>query len=795
MPRLLLVSLLFLCGFMAQAQNPLIQIKTSEKSGAPVFGTTLKITNRADSARVFYGTTDTLGILKINLPGNAQYTISASSVGFKTQTKGLNVTDKNLSVPFILEEDNLLLQAVTVTARKPFMKQEDDKTIVDPEPIASTSTSALEILEKTPGLFVDQEGNVYLSNSSPASIYINGREQKMSAADIASILKSLPPGSIDRIEIMRTPSAKYDASGGSGVVNIILKKGVKIGRTGSLNAGMSQGRYGNQFVGVNLNNNEGRRNSFLNLNYSRRNSFEEVITNRSFSTDNLISQKAWTTFPGQSFYAGLGLNYELSKKWDINYDGRFNLNAGESNASNTSIITKLNNPSPVSENLNKVGNNTDAYGITQGFSTKYKIDSLGSEITTDVSYNYFLNKGNQDYETIFKIPAATGLAGNGNWDNGRNLFTAQTDLRYKLPKKILIEAGLKTSIQRFNSETKYNKLNGDVEEPDLFRTNTFNYRENINAAYVQASKTFGEFILKVGTRLENTNMYGHQTVPADTSFKLRRTDLFPYVYFSRKLGKIASYEMRAYLVARRTITRPVYEYLNPFPRFIDQYLYESGNPGLRPQFTQNYEMNISFEDRPIFALGRNYTQDIFTSVIYQNPQNPSVAFRTYDNLGKNQETYFRLLGAVPPGKKYFFVIGSQFNLNDYNGLYENSPLKFKRGSWSFFTFQQFKIDKLSTISLNGFFRMKGQLQFYELSNFGNLNLSVNRQFLSKKLMITASMNDIFYTNKNDFTINQGSISAVGSRRADTRRFTLNLRYNFGLKKKEESNNMFNIEGI
>ena len=135
------------------------------------------------------------------------------------------------------------------------MRQEDDKTIVDPEPLANTSTNALEVMEKTPGLFVDQDGNIYISSTSPATVYINGREQRMSNADIASMLKVLPPNSIEKIEILRTPSAKYDASNGGGLVNVVLKKGIKIGLTGSVNAGINQGLYGNQFVGFNLSNN------------------------------------------------------------------------------------------------------------------------------------------------------------------------------------------------------------------------------------------------------------------------------------------------------------------------------------------------------------------------------------------------------------------------------------------------------------------------------------------------------------------------------------------------------------
>jgi hypothetical protein len=292
--------------------------------------------------------------------------------------------------------------------------------------------------------------------------------------------------------------------------------------------------------------------------------------------------------------------------------------------------------------------------------------------------------------------------------------------------------------------------------------------------------------------MENTNMKGRQIVPGDTSFTIHRTDFFPYIYLSKKVMSIAGYELRAYLVYRRTINRPVYEQLNPFPRYVDQYLTEVGNPSLRPQFTQNYEANISVDERPLLAVGVNDTKDIFTNVVYQADSSRSQAYRTYDNLGKNKEWYLRGLGAIPPGGTYFFVIGVQYNHNMYNGTYEGSPLTFKKGTWTLFTYHLLKLGKLSQFTLSGFVRFKGQQQFYELSSFGSLNSSINRQFFKQKLTVTLSVNDMFQTFRNNFTIKQGSVDANGFRRGDTRRFGINLRYNFGIRKREETPNMLDV---
>ncbi|MDF7817505.1 outer membrane beta-barrel protein [Runella sp. MFBS21] len=790
---LFVVIILLLSISSVSAQKLSIRLTDSNKE--PVIGATVRLTEQADSTKKLFGVADVEGnVIFVLKSPNTNYRLEATSVGFAPFKTTLNPSSQS-EWTFVMQVDKQTLNEVVVTAPKPLMLQEDDKTIVDPEPIASVSTNAMEIMEKIPGLFIDPDGNIYISSTTPATVHINGREQKMSAADIASLLKNLPPNSIAKIEILRTPSAKFDASGSGGVVNVVLKKGVKLGITGSLSAGMNQGRYGNQFVGGTINHNDGNRSAYLTLNYNKRNSYDQLTTDRPFTADSLLSQRSFTTTPSQVFYSGFGMGFTPNKKWEINFDDRLSFNKYQSLADNLNQISSISEGLVITQNTNTLQNNTSAFAFNQDISTKYKIDSLGSEFTIDASYNFSQSNGTQNFSTIFTQPVRPVIGGDGSIDNKRHFFNARTDFRYQFPHKILLETGLKTTLQHFNNQTQYFSEAGGIRRPDNFRTRTFEYDENINSAYLQGSKTINAFVIKMGVRLENTRMDGHQLSPSDTSFRLRRTDLFPYVFLSRRLSKIAGYELRGYLVYRRSITRPVYEYLNPFPRYIDQYLYESGNPSLRPQFTENIEANISVQERPIFAIGRNYTRDIFTNVVYQNPQNPSLAYRTYDNLGKNQETYFRLMGAIPPGGKYFFVVGTQYNHNKYDGFYEGRPLTFQRGSWSFFTFHSLKIDNRTTLTINGFVRLKGQLQFYELSNFGALNINLNRKFFDRKLTVALSANDVFFTSNNQFNIQQGSITAYGKRQSDTRRFGINVLYNFGIRKKEEKNNMMNFETL
>ena len=777
------------------AQNTTVTLKVTNSKKEPVTFATIMVTSRTDSTQIIKKVADSSGMAKFNLTKGGQYNVNITSVNYQPIDKGIILSGNQSFFSFVAERLPKNMEAVVVTSKKPLITQEDDKTIVDPQSLADASTSGYEVIEKTPGLFVDQDGNIYISSLTPASVQINGRDMRMSASDIAAMLKSLPPNSISKIEIVRTPSAKYDASGSGGIVNVVLRKGVKIGLTGSITAGLQQGTYGNKFIGFTLNNNDGKKSSSLNVNYSHRDSYEEIKTDRLFAPDSMLSQDAVTRYPGNNLYASYSLTYDLNKKWEITYDAEASYNKFDNTSENENNIKKVSSSQLLSNSLNNVNNNGSSLTLGTGVESKYKIDTLGSEWENDIWYSHTINKSDQVFATRYSSPFPVFSGGDGSADNTRDYFNAKSDLKLKMKKKFTFETGLQVSINNFRNETNYFRESNGVRSIDKSRTNTFRYNQNINALYLQGSKTIGkDFVVKFGTRLENTNMRGRQIVPGDTTFSIHRTDLFPYIYLSKNLMKIMGYELRAYLVYRRTIRRPFYDQLNPFSRYVDQYLSEVGNPSLRPQFTQNYEANISVDERPILAIGVNDTKDIFTNVIYQSDTSRSQAYRTYDNLGKNKEWYLRGLGALPPGGKYFLVLGAQYNHNFYQGLYENKPLSFKKGTWTFFTYHSLKLDKKSQLTVNGFLRLKGQQQFYELTSFGALNASINRKFLKDKLIFTLSMTDIFYSNKNNFTIKQGSFSASGFRKSDTRRFGINVRYNFGIRKKEkEENNPLDID--
>ena len=722
---------------------------------------------------------------------NTNYLLHVTSAGMQEIYRMFTVDDSTFALTVEMQPNISNLQAVTIVAKRPLIKQDDDKTIVDAEVLANSSTNAYEVLEKTPGAILDQDGNVYLNSSIPATIFINGREMKLSSADIASLLKSLPAGSVSKIEILRTPSAKFDASSSGGIVNIVLKKGVKLGTSGSVNAAYFQGVYSTQTAGFTINKGSGKLNSYLNYQFTKRNNFESLNSDRFISRDSsVLTQRSYTTYPSLNNYISAGADYAFTKKFNAGYDFRFSNNNGNSYALNLIDISNRQTGLATGKNESDIDNSNGSVFIGNTVSTKYKIDSAGSEWTTQLEYNYYKNNNDQQYRNIPYMPAGNTIAGNGENRNRKNIYVVQSDLSLKLPKKFTLEAGIKTTFSNSSNSSAYFKDTGNnIRFTDSYQTNTFRYKESIIAAYVQVSKTFFGFTLKPGLRLEHTDINGRQIIPKDTTFSIKRTDVFPYVYLRHNLFKMFGVQLVGNVIFRRSIKRPYYEILNPFPRYVDQYLFDVGNPALKPQFTTNYELNASFNDIPVLAFGINDTKDIFSNVTYQDNVT-KVAFRTYDNLGKNREIYARLIGGIPPGGKYFFYIGGQYNYNRYRGTYQGSPLNYNRGSLTVFMFQELKATPTFTINMQGFMRTRGLQNLYELETFGGLFVSVNKALLNKKMNVIISVNDLLRTNQVSFSLNQADINATGTRINDTRKLGVTLRYNFGIKPKEDKKTSF-----
>jgi iron complex outermembrane recepter protein len=783
-PKFTITLSIILLSVCAQAQNIKLHISLKTAGNDSLTNATIQIQNFTDST--------ILGSQISKPTGNdfwvkpySKYLINVSAIGFANSSKIVSVVNKAIPVSISLKDKANSLDTVTVISKKPLMRQEDDKTIVDAEVLSNSSTNAYEVLEKTPGAVVDADGNVYLNSATPATVYINGREMKMSTDDIATLLKSLPAGSVNKIEIIRTPSAKYDASNTGGIINVVLKKGVKLGTTGSVNLRYDQGVYGSPSAGFSINHSIGKINSYFSYQYTNRKYFEDIQTKRFLSADTLLSQKSSTKYAMATNYIGGGIDYAFNKKINLAYDLRLTANQTNNSAFSSNNIDNSNTDAAYFASQTPIQNNGNAIFISNSLSSKFKIDSIGSEWSNEVDYTYSRNNNAQSYLNDYLLPIAPEELGNGNSHTTANLLDIKSDLVQKLNNAFSLEAGLKISINKNDNQALYFTQTGNqAAQLDPYQTNTFSYNENINAFYAQLIKTYRRVTFKAGLRFENTNMKGNQIVPVGNPFEINRSDFFPYLFIKRPLFSIFGYPLVGNIIFRKSIIRPGYEALNPSPKFVDPFTYSIGKPSLRPQITTNYEINATFEDYPVFAVGVNDSKDVFSPVTYQNDSS-KIAYRTYDNLGTNKEVYGRLLGGLPAGGKYFMYAGLQFNHVLYIGEYQKQPLNYGRSSWTLFTGHEYKFSPTLRVNLHAWMYINGFHSFYELKNQGALNMGITKLLMNKKLSVILSANDILRTNKTSFHLAQGSLQVNGTRLQDTRRLGLTLRYNFGITHKKE----------
>ena len=774
----------------AQVPKLSILVKT-DKSDSPEFAT-ISLRTAKDSSLVFGGVLDEKGFVQIPVKANTKYKIYVSKIGLKPVNQVVAITKRDTLIELYMTTSTATLSEATVTAKVKLMTQDDDKTIVDAEQLAKMASNALEVLEKTPGIIVVNE-EIYLGKAEAAKIYINGREMKLGSSDLASILKSMPPNSVSKIEIMRTPSAKFDASSSGDIINIVLKKGIRLGTNGTSNLNYTQGRYHKFSTGFTLNHGDEVQNAYVNYQYGNRNNFEDLQSQRTFGNDNTnLFQRAYTTTPAQTHYLAMGIDRTITPKLNIADDLILNFDNGKSNTQNISDLYFIGNNNLFNSNKSLINNDLSKINVNNTLSSIYKLDTIGSEWSNSFNYVYASNVTQQAYENTFSSNNKTNF-GTGNIDNGRHIGSLVSDFTKKFQNKFKIEAGIKLDVLTNDAKADFliNKNN------DAAKSITYKYNENINAAYFQVSIPFYGISVKTGLRLENTNMIGRQLSPRDTMFTVHRSDLFPYLYVSRKLFTLfKNFDLNGNFIARRSITRPNYSILNPAVQVVDPFYVQTGNPSLKPQFTNTYEFNISFADYPVIAFGMDETKDVFGKVIYQNPST-KVFTETYDNLGNLKQYYMRLVGGIPPGGTYFGIVGTMYNYQIYRGLYQGQPLDFRRGTWNIFTYHELKFNKNSFLSANGFLQIKGVTNFYELKNFGQLSLTYNHKFPKQHLQVILTANDILYTMKPDFVLQQGGIDASGQRVNDSRKFGVTIRYNFGVetgmkKKKDEGGNIFDM---
>lgn len=784
-------------SFVSQAQNWNGKITGTVIDGntKTIESATITLLRAKDSSVSKMSVADKTGKFVFEGIPEGKYMVSISAVGHnKGFSETFEITHSNptitlKTVELVPQAKNL--SAAVVTAKRPLIEQKVDRTIVNVEAsVTNVGNSALEVLEKSPGITVDKDGNISLKGKQGVVIMIDGRLSYLSGPDLANMLRSMSASQLDQIEIMTNPPAKYDAAGNSGIINIKTKKNKQFGYNGSLTTGYTQGRYPRFNESGNFNYRNGKINLFTSLNYNRNHRGEDLIISRNFresSTKNIVSIFDQTSKMENEnhFYSGkIGLDYSVSKKTSLGFvlNGFYNPKTWKSNT-NTDIF----DPNRILTSQTKTYSQNDEKwkNFSSNINFKTVLDSAGQEITADLDYiqyrstsvqplvsSYYDNMGN-----LTKTPDTLM----GNLPQDITIYSGKVDYTLPLKKGAKFEAGIKSSYVKTDNNANYDSLQNGQIVHDFNRSNHFVYEENINAAYLNYSRPLGKkWNGQFGLRMENTNAKGNQ-LTTGVEFKRNYTQLFPTVY----LQHIANEKNSFVINYGRRINRPNYADLNPFIHFLDRYTFEQGNPNIKPQFSHNIELSHTYNRFLTTTLNYSTTTDIIQQVIEQNEVS-NETFIKKANIASRKQVGIAISAYKEITKWWSGNVYMNFANNHFKGVVNNEHISIGIAMLMVQAQQQFKWGKGWGAEVSGFYRTKGLEGVIFIKPIGQVSAGFSKQVLKNKGSIRLNVRDIFAGGKFKGYSKYGNVDANFINVNDSRAVSLSFTWRFSKGKLKAS---------
>ena len=704
--------------------------------------------------------------LKISYLGSKKY---------QSPTIRLGTAPISLPTIFLLPDKTQQLAEVVVKTTRPLVVQEDDKTVINVEAMNGAATlSAQEVLERTPNVLVDQNGNVQLNGRGNVLVLIDGRPTYMSGNDLSTYLKSLPAQMLDKLELMDSPPAKYDAAG-SAIVNIVLKKNRLYGLTGNVSTSQSVGHTWRSYNNLNLNYRLGKLNLFGGVGLPR-DANRTVTTSTRTTTENTNNQQYSSENIGtnQSLGGTLRLGFDYDKSKNMVIGGQ--LFVQKSHRNDGAVFTNLINNEPY------FGTNRGQFdwnSLSTSLNFTHKPKKPGSEWSGDVSYQRFKSEGVRNFQSshddntqifnnIFFTPAT--------------IFTIKTDYRLPISKKTTVEAGLKTGfVQNTNEADVENKLEQNfVIDPT--KSNHFVYNENINAAYLSLRHTLNKKTsLQMGLRAENTNIEGNLLPNIATTgeqFSQHFTNLFPTFFFRRALDSLGKHNL-SFNYGRR-INRHSYQQFNPFLNYIDDYTFTSGNPSLKPFYLHNLQLRYQNSSGISVGLAVDFADGLNE---YLNIREGDVFVRKPFNLGKGYR--FGIVSNYNKKINKYWTTNVSFQGFRFNiqGTVNGDLAVTRYVSFRFNTNQQFSFGKGWSAELYTQIAARDQVFTMTMSSFYSIYVSVGKKILKDKGSLRLLIDDPTFTNYRTETINNyQNTTQYRQSQNDTRRIGLNFSYRFGNEK-------------
>ncbi|MBY0535129.1 MAG: TonB-dependent receptor [Chitinophagaceae bacterium] len=781
-PWTLLTALLLTLSAFSQEANKNYSIKGSVTEGKnPIDGATVSLLRIKDSSLVKIVISAKDGSFGFESLQQTSYFITVSAVGF--ESKMIKTDPLSTSYSIELEKKSGNLSAVTVVSRKPLVEQKIDRMVVNVEAATTNAgTTALEVLEKSPGISVDKDGNISLKGKQGVVVYIDGRPSYLSGSDLANLLKNMPSGQLEQIEIMTNPPAKYDAAGNSGVINIKTKKNKQMGYNGSISTGYTQGWNPRFNESLTFNYRKNKVNLFTNISYNRYVNVNKLSIQRRFyngqtkevvsNFDQVSRMKDVDNFTN----AKIGLDYSISKKTTVGFVvSGFTSPSKFTNNSVVNIADNQMNPIGVTKAFTI--NNKKWQNITANINARHQFDTTGQEISFDADFLTYDARNTQELINAYYNPNGSVSSKadtlNGNLPQQIAIWSAKVDYILPLKKGAKIEAGLKSSFVNTDNNAIYDSVNNGVLVRDYNRSNHFVYTENINAAYINLSKPLSKkWTAQLGLRVENTNAKGDQKT-TNIVFNRNYTQLFPTAFVQYTASEKHVFGVNY----GRRINRPDYEAMNPFIMFLDRYTYEQGNPNLKPQFSHNIELSHTFKGFMTTTLNYSNTTDIITQVIEQNPDKNESAVRAA-NVASEKQFGISVAAGFPVTKWWNAnLYGNLYNVK-YAGIINNEFVTLEGTTALFNMSNQFKFAKTWGAELSGWFRTPGQESIFRIGSLGQLNAGISKQVMKGKGTLRLSVRDALRTQNAKGTSRYSTIDARFSQVRDTRVVSFNFTYRF-----------------
>ncbi|MBS1512062.1 MAG: TonB-dependent receptor [Bacteroidetes bacterium] len=790
----------------AQTKTASITGNVINPDNKPVDAATIQLLKAADKSLVKVAVSDKTGTYNFDKIAAGKYMVSITAVGFaKKLSEPFTVTAS--AAPVSVASVQLTpqvkgLNEVTVVSTKPFIEQKTDRTVVNVEASPSNAgATALEVLEKSPGVTVDNDGNISLKGKQGVIVMMDGKPTYLSGTDLANVLRNMPASALDQIEIMTNPSSKYDAAGNSGIINIKTKKNRAKGSNGSIAIGNTTSIFDHNGtneltwkpnVSINYNYKKNKINFFGNAVYNYREGRAGLdLVSRYYRDgkplDSINNVNTYFRFRNNNYTLKTGLDFTPNKRTTYGIVLNGFLFAGRPHPVTNTTFTTLAGV-PFSKLNTNVLNKLSFDNIGANFNYRHAFDSTGTELTLDLDYGHYNNTSDQVLSTGFfdgsNNKTADSMFLNGHLPSLIDIYSVKSDFVHNYKNGIKLETGIKSSYVTSDNLVEYLRKAGTNWVPDA-RNNHFVYKENINAAYVNASKDFKKWTVQTGVRAENTNTKGVQAID-NSSVKRSYVSLFPTAFVSYKADDKNTFTVSA----GRRLQRPNYQDLNPFTFFLDSLSYRQGNPYLSPQFSYNYELSHNYKGKLITTINYTDTRDVISQIINRKKGSNGeiIGFLTSDNIASYTNAGIAISAPVKPVKWWNANLYGNVYRNHYKGTYisnetghaEVVDLDLAFTSFTLNINNNFMLGKGWSAELSGFYRYKTIEQLSLSYPMGQMNFGVAKNNVLKgKGSLRLNARDPFGWQKYHGLTQYGTVDIDIRNHWDNRQYGVSFTYRFG----------------